>query len=136
MSRYIYNEEDSSMEASEGLNPVSSQGYAEVQSVEARSMAKAGLIEGTQQKLRQITLHLRQVDLLQKNRRCELILKTYIMRRLAVPIHSRIFLANSFGLNLDERIFFKIKTSLSALGHRNLGATRCLPVYTDRPPFC
>ena len=42
----IYNEEDSSMEASEGLNPVSSQGYAEVQSVEARSMAKAGLIEG------------------------------------------------------------------------------------------
>ena len=34
------------MEASDGLNPVSSQGYAEVQSVEARSMAKAGLIDG------------------------------------------------------------------------------------------
>ena len=41
----IYNEEDSSMEASDGLNPVSSQGYAEVQAVEARSMAKAGLIQ-------------------------------------------------------------------------------------------
>jgi len=40
----LYNEEDSSMEASDGLNPVSSQGYAEVQSVEARSMASAGLI--------------------------------------------------------------------------------------------
>jgi argininosuccinate synthase len=40
----IYNEADSSMEASEGLNPVSSQGYAEIQSVEARSLAKAGQI--------------------------------------------------------------------------------------------
>merc|ERR1719409_2022256 len=41
----IYFEADSSMEASEGLNPVSSQGYLEVSSVEAKSMAKAGLIE-------------------------------------------------------------------------------------------
>jgi len=40
----LYNEADSSMEASDGLNPVSSQGYAEVQSVEARSMAYAGQI--------------------------------------------------------------------------------------------
>jgi len=38
----IYNEADSSMEASDGLNPVSSQGFAEVQSVEARSLSKAG----------------------------------------------------------------------------------------------
>jgi argininosuccinate synthase len=41
----IYFEADSSMEASSGLNPVSSQGYLEVSSVEAKSMAKAGLIE-------------------------------------------------------------------------------------------
>ncbi len=41
----IYNEADSSMEASAGLNPVSSQGYAEIQSVEARSLAKAGQIQ-------------------------------------------------------------------------------------------
>jgi argininosuccinate synthase len=41
----LYNEADSSMEASEGLNPVSSQGYAEIQSVEARSLAKAGQIK-------------------------------------------------------------------------------------------
>lgn len=40
----LYNEADSSMEASQGLNPVSSQGYAEIQSVEARSLAKAGQI--------------------------------------------------------------------------------------------
>ncbi len=40
----LYNEADSSMEASEGLNPVSSQGFAEVQSVEARTLAKAGQI--------------------------------------------------------------------------------------------
>jgi len=40
----LYNEADSSMEASDGLNPVSSQGYAEVQSVEARMMAQAGQI--------------------------------------------------------------------------------------------
>ena len=41
----LYNEADSSMEASDGLNPVSSQGYAEVQSVEARMMAAAGHID-------------------------------------------------------------------------------------------
>eukprot|EP00425_Heterocapsa_triquetra_P016371 CAMPEP_0195153132 /NCGR_PEP_ID=MMETSP0448-20130528/182992_1 /TAXON_ID=66468 /ORGANISM="Heterocapsa triquestra, Strain CCMP 448" /LENGTH=625 /DNA_ID=CAMNT_0040191899 /DNA_START=84 /DNA_END=1962 /DNA_ORIENTATION=- len=43
----IYFEADSSMEASEGLNPCSSQGYLEVSSVEAKSMAKAGLIDVT-----------------------------------------------------------------------------------------
>jgi len=37
----LYHEADSSMEESEGLNPVSSQGFAEIQSVEARSLAKA-----------------------------------------------------------------------------------------------
>ena len=41
----IYNEADSSMEASDGLNPTSSQGYAEIQSVEARMLALAGQIE-------------------------------------------------------------------------------------------
>lgn len=41
----LYNEADSSMEASDGLNPVSSQGYVEVQSVEARSLARAGQIK-------------------------------------------------------------------------------------------
>eukprot|EP00746_Dinoflagellata_sp_MGD_P000649 gnl/MRDRNA2_/MRDRNA2_101164_c0_seq1.p1 gnl/MRDRNA2_/MRDRNA2_101164_c0~~gnl/MRDRNA2_/MRDRNA2_101164_c0_seq1.p1 ORF type:complete len:445 (-),score=90.40 gnl/MRDRNA2_/MRDRNA2_101164_c0_seq1:309-1643(-) len=41
----IYFEEDASMEASSGLNPVSSQGFLEVSSVEAKSMAKAGLID-------------------------------------------------------------------------------------------
>lgn len=41
----LYNEEDSSMEASAGLNPVSSQGFAEIQSVEARAMARAGQIK-------------------------------------------------------------------------------------------
>jgi argininosuccinate synthase len=41
----IYNEADSSMEAaSEGLNPVSSQGFAEIQSVEALALARAGQI--------------------------------------------------------------------------------------------
>lgn len=40
----LYNEADASMEVSEGLNPVSSQGYAEIQSVEARALAKAGQI--------------------------------------------------------------------------------------------
>ena len=40
----IYNEADSSMEASDGLNPVSSQGFAEIQSVEARMLAYAGQI--------------------------------------------------------------------------------------------
>mmetsp|Transcript_3751 Transcript_3751/g.7561 ORF Transcript_3751/g.7561 Transcript_3751/m.7561 type:complete len:369 (+) Transcript_3751:1-1107(+) len=41
----VYFEADSSMEASEGLNPVSSQGYLEVSAVEAKSLAKAGLID-------------------------------------------------------------------------------------------
>jgi len=41
----IYFEADSSMEASEGLNPVSSQGFLEVSSVEAKALAKAGLID-------------------------------------------------------------------------------------------
>lgn len=40
-SHSLYNEADSSMEASAGLNPVSSQGFVEIQSVEAKSMAKA-----------------------------------------------------------------------------------------------
>ncbi len=40
----IYNEEDSSMEASDGLNPASSQGYADILSVEAKALAKAGQI--------------------------------------------------------------------------------------------
>ena len=40
----LYNEADSSMEASAGLNPVSSQGYAEVQSVEAKALSRAGQI--------------------------------------------------------------------------------------------
>ena len=43
----LYNEADSSMEASDGLNPVSSQGYAEVQSVEARMMALSGQIDSS-----------------------------------------------------------------------------------------
>lgn len=38
----LYSEADASMEASDGLNPTSSQGYVEVQSVEAKVMAKAG----------------------------------------------------------------------------------------------
>ena len=41
----LYFEADASMEASDGLNPVSSQGFAEIQSVEARSMAKAGQVK-------------------------------------------------------------------------------------------
>jgi len=45
VTQTLYNEADSSMEASDGLNPVSSQGYAEIQAVEARSMALAGQIE-------------------------------------------------------------------------------------------
>ncbi len=40
----LYNEADSSMEASAGLNPVSSQGFAEIQSVEALALARAGQI--------------------------------------------------------------------------------------------
>lgn len=42
----LYNEADSSMEASEGLNPASSQGYADILSVEARALAKAGQFRG------------------------------------------------------------------------------------------
>lgn len=45
VTQSLYNMADASMEASDGLNPISSQGYAEVQSVEARSMAKANLIK-------------------------------------------------------------------------------------------
>lgn len=37
----LYNPADASMEASDGLNPTSSQGYVEVQSVEARALARA-----------------------------------------------------------------------------------------------
>ena len=42
----LYNEEDSSMEASDGLNPESSQGYADILSVEACALAKAGQFKG------------------------------------------------------------------------------------------
>ncbi len=41
----LYNEADSSMEESDGLNPVSSQGYVEVNGVEALAMARAGQIK-------------------------------------------------------------------------------------------
>ncbi|HEY6881166.1 MAG TPA: argininosuccinate synthase [Polyangiales bacterium] len=41
----LYNEADASMEKSEGLNPASSQGYVEIQSVEAKSLARAGQIK-------------------------------------------------------------------------------------------
>jgi argininosuccinate synthase len=37
----LYNPADASMEASDGLNPVSSQGYVEVTSCEAKNMAAA-----------------------------------------------------------------------------------------------
>jgi argininosuccinate synthase len=40
----LYSPADASMEASDGLNPVSSQGYVEVASVEARVMANSGQI--------------------------------------------------------------------------------------------
>lgn len=40
----LYNPDDASMEASAGLNPVSSQGFVEIQSVEARGLARAGQI--------------------------------------------------------------------------------------------
>jgi len=40
----LYNEADASMEASEGLNPVSSQGFLEVASVEAKTLCSAGQI--------------------------------------------------------------------------------------------
>merc|ERR1711941_23792 len=41
----IYYEADASMEASSGLNPVSSQGFLEVSAVEAKAMATSGLID-------------------------------------------------------------------------------------------
>ncbi len=41
----LYNEADASMEKSEGLNPTSSQGYVEIQSVEAKALARAGQIK-------------------------------------------------------------------------------------------
>ncbi len=41
----LYNEKDSSMEESDGLNPASSQGFLEVQSVEAFALAHAGQIK-------------------------------------------------------------------------------------------
>lgn len=41
----IYNEADSSMEKSDGLNPESAQGYAEIMNVEAVALAKAGQIK-------------------------------------------------------------------------------------------
>ena len=41
----LYNEADASMEASDGLNPTSSQGYVEVQSAEAIALAKADQIK-------------------------------------------------------------------------------------------
>ena len=40
----LYNQKDSSMEESSGLNPVSSQGFVEIQGVEARALARAGAI--------------------------------------------------------------------------------------------
>ncbi|PRP91231.1 Argininosuccinate synthase [Enhygromyxa salina] len=40
----LYNPADASMEASDGLNPVSSQGFVEVQQVEAIALARAGQI--------------------------------------------------------------------------------------------
>ena len=47
----LYREADASMEESKGLNPVSSQGFAEIQSVEALSMARAGQIRMKNEKL-------------------------------------------------------------------------------------
>ena len=41
----LYNEADASMEKSEGLNPTSSQGYVEIQAVEAKALARAGQIK-------------------------------------------------------------------------------------------
>ena len=41
----IYNEADSPMEASDGLNPMSSQGYADILNVESIALAKAGQIK-------------------------------------------------------------------------------------------
>ncbi len=45
LSSSLYNENDSSMEASDGFDPKSSQGYADILAVEALALAKAGLIE-------------------------------------------------------------------------------------------
>lgn len=41
----LYSEADASMEKSAGLNPASSQGYVEIQSVEAKALARAGQIK-------------------------------------------------------------------------------------------
>jgi argininosuccinate synthase len=41
----LYNMADSSMEASDGLNPATSQGWLEVHSVEALAMARRGHIK-------------------------------------------------------------------------------------------
>ena len=41
----LYVPEDASMEASDGLNPKSAQGFVEIQSVEARAIARAGRIQ-------------------------------------------------------------------------------------------
>jgi len=41
----LYSPADASMEASDGLNPVSSQGYVEVQAVEAKILAEAGHVK-------------------------------------------------------------------------------------------
>jgi argininosuccinate synthase len=41
----LYNPADASMEASDGLNPVSSQGYVEIMSTEARQLARGGHIK-------------------------------------------------------------------------------------------
>nr|MBC8188071.1 argininosuccinate synthase [Pseudomonadota bacterium] len=41
----LYNPADASMEASDGLDPTSSQGYVEVLSVEAVALARAGQIK-------------------------------------------------------------------------------------------
>ena len=48
MPQTLYKEEDSSMEASSGLNPVSSQGFAEIQKVEAQALAEAKQIRLSQ----------------------------------------------------------------------------------------
>ena len=41
----LYSPADASMEASDGLNPVSSQGFLEVQAVEAKILAEAGQVK-------------------------------------------------------------------------------------------
>ncbi len=43
-SASLYREQDASMEKSEGLNPVNSQGFMEIQAVEARTLARASQI--------------------------------------------------------------------------------------------